>query len=283
MDYFDQELAEIQQLIQQNKLSDAVKLYTELLNKVSEEDEILLHVITKDLGYLYYEMEHYEHAIEFLLTALNQNFDDEDGRTNKILGFSYSKLNQYEYAVEYLEEAIFQCSEEHEQMIIRFELGKVYIEISEPELAIQQLKLAYNFFSTDEKNGYFGSTTYYLGFAYYLIEDLELANEYFNSLTENTSLEKTHLAHGYYGKLFVAKSRKNAEEMILFAGKLMELIPDFYDRETIMFFTVLAYQYQNRMQEYDKALEFFIAEYPNGKYAEKYEDLKNYEFKTIEI
>lgn len=284
MNYFDTELEHAQDLIGQNKLNEAVKAYKDLLDQVTEDDEILLHLITKDLGFLYYEMEEYQAAIDCLLTALNQNFDDEDGRTNKILGFSYSKLGQNEFAIEYLEEAGYLNTEENDELFItKFELGKCYIETEEYTLAVAQLRLSFDYFKEDLTHEYYGSSTYYLGFAYFLAEDLELATEYFDLLTSNEALRTEHIAHGYYGKLFIAKAKRIAEDMITYAGKLMELIPDFYDRETIMFFTVLAYQYQNRQQEYDTALGFFITEYPNGKYSDQYDELKEYEFKIIEI
>lgn len=284
MNYFDVELANVQSLIEENKLKEAVNAYHEILNDVSEDDEVLLHVITKDLGFLYYELEDYEQAIDCLLTVLNQNFDDSDGRANKILGFSYSQQEKYDFAVEYLEEATFLCDEETEEYaIIKFELGKAYIELKDYVLAIAALQISQAYFTNEPNHEYYGSTTYYLGFAYYLTGDLELADEYFDLLVTNESLSKDNIAHGYYGKLFIAKSNKDAENMVLYAGKLMELIPNFYDRETIMYFTVLAYQYQNSEQQYLKALEFFMTEYPAGKYSDQYNELQEFEFKIIEI
>ena len=170
-----------------------------------------------------------------------------------------------------------------EYHITRFELGKAYIELEDPKLAISHLKLSFEYFQKDIRNKYYGSVCYYIGFAYFSSEDFVIADEYFSLLTENQSLHNDHIAHGYYGKLFIAKAKRQAEDMISHAGKLMEMIPNFYDRETITYFTVLAYQYQNRPQEYEKALEFFMREYPSGKYSDMYADLQEYEFKTIDI
>jgi tetratricopeptide (TPR) repeat protein len=276
MEFFQEKLEQIESLIQKNNLPAAIAEYHQLYNKVSPEDHILIHVITRDLGFLYYETENYAEAIDLLSTALSHNFDDENGKINRILGFSYIKTGKIAFAIEFLEESLYHNLEKTKTYFItKYELGKAYLEINEAKSAKTQLKEAIDFFENNALTSYFASSAYYLGFAYYQLEEFDLADEFFELLLKNKDISKDQKAHGYYGKLFLAKSEKDADKMIHFAGKLMELIPNFYDKETIMYFIVLAYNYQKRHQEAEKALEILIKEFPHGKYSDQYDELIN--------
>ena len=266
-----------QDYIKANQLDYALKTYMaiEQLN-LSEEEQF---TISADVGFILYEIGHVQESIHYLQQALTIEYAD-NGKVNKMLGYAYKLLNNNEMAVEHLEEAVHLIENETENSICKFELARLLMILEDFALAEKYFKELLISFK-QSKNDYYGSTLYYLGQIQILFRTVDIADEYFNELVQLESAN--HKAHAYFGKLFIANFKQNGDEMLDYASKVMSLLPDFYEIETVTYFTVKSYQYLNDQAKYKAALQQFIDRYPDGKYKTEYDLLKNHVFKLTEI
>ncbi|MCB0279446.1 MAG: tetratricopeptide repeat protein [Calditrichaeota bacterium] len=271
------DIAEAQELIKNNKLQEALQLYLSIDPLEMDYEEQF--TIASDIGFIFYELGYYQEAIDYLLQALTIEFTD-NGSVNRMLGFAYKHLNNYDLAAEYLEEAVHLLTNENEKNVCKFELARLLMLLEDFLLAEQYFKDILPFFK-GKPSDYYGSSLYYLGQINIMKRAEDIADEYFNELVKLEN--KPHQAHAFFGKLFIANFNQDGEQMLDLAAKVMALQPDFYERETITYFTVKAYQYLNDRVTYEAALKQFIDLYPEGKYKSEYEQLKNHVFKVTEI
>ena len=264
--------------IKNKDLKKAAKIFQELLEE--ELDELYQFEVCSEYGLLLYELKEYKSAIKLLVHAISLDFDDNDGLLHKILAYAYRKEGQIDLAVEHLEESLFlNPVKDLDFYIAKYNLAKMLIDLEDYDLATSHLKVLINFFK-DKKNDkdYYHSSLYYLGQCFFIKKNVEVAEEYFNELT---SLENNDAkGHGYFGLLHLENVKKDGEKMIEFGNKVLEFIPDFYDKETITYFIVMAYSYLNYKNEFKESLKLFISEFPDGRYLDQYDYLKSLELNS---
>lgn len=265
--------------IQNQNYSDAMSIFQGILDNQPEEP-ILYEVLTH-IGFLYHANEQYEDSIQILTEAVQLPFTDHHGQINKCLGIAYQAKGENEIASEYFIESLLYLDDQQlESAIIKYELGKLLLDLNDLELSYVYLKEAEQFFKVHEPK-YYHSTLYYLGFNSFMKEEIELAESYFNVLLLSKDIQTNELVHGYFGMLHVANYRKDADEIFKNASLILENDADFYDKETLTYMTVKAYSYQKREQEYFAALDLFMNDYPDGKYSDEYTKLKDESFQSV--
>jgi tetratricopeptide (TPR) repeat protein len=273
IDQYLMKLEDARTCIKSKDFKKAAKLFQELLEE--ELDELYQFEVCSEYGLLLYELKEYKSAIKLLVHATSLDFDDNDGLLHKILAYSYLKEEKRELAAENLEESLFlNPIKDNDFYIAKFHLAKLLIELEDYDLSISHLMQLIDYFK-DRKSteNYYYSSVYYLGQSYFIKKNVEAAEEYFNDLINIEQAEAK--GHGYFGLLHLENMKKNGEIMIEYANKILEFIPDFYDKETIIYFTILAYSYLNYKNEFKQSLELFISDYPNGRYQDQYEALKS--------
>lgn len=267
------------QAIQEERFDDAIKIYGDIIN--SEADDLTYYQTYQDLGYLYYEHKKYDDSIYYLNLALGLDFDDDLGRIHRILGFSHIQKGTLVEAVPFLEESLQLQSEKNtEYFICKYELGKAHFHLNELEEAMGYFAKCEPFFKETQKV-YYASVLYFSGLIRFMQKETEVASDYFKSIINHSGLTDMEKLNGYFGQMFIANVNKDGDELIRLAGKILEVAPKFYDKETLTFFTLKAYQYQSRELEYEHLLDLFISDYPDGKYSDQYDELNNYEFKRL--
>lgn len=275
----DKQIAKAQKAIANERFDEAVKIYDEILT--DECDDLTLFAVYSDLGFLFYEHKRFDDALFYLNSALNIDIEDNLGRINRIIGFIHIQNGQYKEAIDFLEESLqLQENKNDEYFFCQFELAKANFELGELDAAFQAFQLAEPYFK-EVNLSYYASILYYEGLIRFMQKEVIVANEYFTEIIQHKSLKPNQKLNAYFGKMFVANVNKDGDELIELASKILEIDPKFYDKETITFFSLKAYQYQSRELEYEHMLELFMNDYPKGKYSDKYDELINYEFKPL--
>lgn len=278
MTSFDQ-LDQARSLFEKGKYEDAVGIYQTLLS--APHDEMTYFIIMRDMGFLYHKLERYEEALQHLHEALSQDIEDEDGRIHRIVGYCYIALHQPETAVEYLEEALHLHTEaDLERYMIMFTLGRTYFLIGDHGLAMQQLQGAEPYFKTHEIQ-YYGTILYHLGLIRFEQQEIEVADHYFDQILSQRNMAVAIRGNALFGKMLVANQHEDGDQMIEYASQIHSENPDFEDMESLKFLMLKAFQYQRRELEYETLLDEFMNDFPDGRYADQYDDLKKYEFKPI--
>jgi tetratricopeptide (TPR) repeat protein len=275
----EKQISKAQKAIADERFDEAVKIYDELLT--DDCDDLTLFTIYSDLGFLFYEHKRFDDALFYLNSALNIDIEDNMGRINRIIGFIHMQNGQFSEAVDFLEESL-QLQEEKtdEYFYCLYELAKAKFELAEFDAAFQAFQLAEPYFK-EVNISYYASILYFEGLIRFMQKEVIVANEYFTEIIQHKALEPTQKLNGYFGKMFVANVNKDGDELLELAGKILEIDPKFYDKETLTFFSLKAYQYQSRELEYEHMLDLFMNDYPKGKYSDQYDELINYEFKPL--
>jgi tetratricopeptide (TPR) repeat protein len=265
-------------LIQDKKDDEGIKLYTEIISL--KPDELTLFQIYSDLGVLFYFYSQIPIAIECLNSALNLGFNDDEGIINKTLGFIYIAEKKYDLAIDYLTEALEYMDENpKEAAICSFELAKCLYLTSDFAEAEKTFKKILDYLQVNLAD-YYASAMYFLGLINFANKRINVAEEYFLAIAKSSNYSNIQLANAFYGMLLVNNSLKEPEKMIEYAAKVMELNSSFADKESVIFYTIKAYQYQNRQLDFFNTLNIFIEQYPSGRFADTYKTLREHEFKS---
>lgn len=279
MNNYIEKLDHATSLISEKKFDEALIMYKEILDL--KPDEPILYECLANIGFLYYNNQQYDDAILTMTEAVLLPFTDYHGPLYKLLAVIYKLKAELEIASEYFLESLnYFDDNEFEAAISKYELAKILLELNDLDLAYRYFKELESTFKENHSQ-YYLSVIYFLGMCSFMKEEIELAESYFNVLLLSKDSKKDELVHGNYGMLHVANYHKNADEIFNYASKILELDSSFYDRETLTYMTVKAYDYQNREQEYFAALKLFIKDYPNGKYKDEYKSLNEKEFNTV--
>jgi len=231
-------------------------------------------VVYAELSWLYYRTKQYTKAIE---AAENVLISDEDYSNKESLfrvqGYAYLGLNKIQMAEEYLIQSLDYNSNLPEQQYVKYELGKLYFKNGDYNLALPYMEEIETFFQKTNQEYYF-SILFFIGFCYYYLENLEKAKICFEEIIESNPQNQRYTS-ALFGKAYIEFHNKNYLEVITLCEKIVSLSEDFYDKESLGFLTAASYYYLGRADIYNVYYEKMLQKYPNGRYAEELNKLKN--------
>lgn len=255
-------------LFMEEKFSEAEEKYRILLYErmIDGEDRILVEL---EYSWLLYKQKRIDEALAILLKLKDNpglkkqhQFD-----TFRLIGFSYAIKGDRVNAIQYLQEALNAEIPENEKRFIYYELGRLHFLQGEYSDALQHFSRAIRFFSDDDE--YYYAIRYYLGFLYLFQDNVEDAFEEFSFLIENAPQEDKVIG-GMYGMAQVFMKQANYENVIKTCKDILNINPNFEDKETIAYMLVRSYY---ELQDWDNFALFYRemkSQYPNSMYREIY-------------
>lgn len=268
-----EKLQTARRLYQEQKFPQAIEMF-EQLAELLRDDEVNLPIIRIELAWSYYYNQSYQKAIDNLQQALKsakltpqQEFD-----CYRIIGFSYEMLGQLKQAKSELEKALSIEIPDREKRFTFFELGKVLFLLGNVIEAENPLKIADTLFGEDELP-YRTSVAYYLGFCKYFQKETGKARDYFDFIIQHSSDNKS-LASGYFGLAHLHFLSGEFPVLLDLCEKILRLDPQFFDKETLGYLLATAYQKLNKWEELEAVLDELEKNYPDGRYATAYPQLK---------
>ena len=234
------------------------------------DDEDNLPLLRIEIAWAYYHMQQYPHTIAYLEKAMespvlnpHQVFD-----ALRLIGVSYSMLRNPGKAIANLEDATLQPIPDYDKRYAYFEIGKIYFAANDTKKARPPLEKVLPLFKDDDQE-YRQTTRYYLGMIHFFEKNMTAAESYFLDFIKQTPTEKAK-APGLFGMAHLMYERKEYEKLQTTCQKVMELDPDFFDKETIGFFLCISYLGQRKWTESRQVFDQLKSAYPDGKYAVEY-------------
>ncbi|RMG66350.1 MAG: tetratricopeptide repeat protein [Calditrichaeota bacterium] len=240
------------------------------IEQAIQDDEKNLPIIWIELGWSYYYNHQYAEAIEYLSKALGSSHLNAEQRfdCNRIIGFAYQQLNEWDRAIEYLQEALRQPVQESTKRYAYFELGKIYFIQRELDAAESHLLKADKLFRMEESDYKF-TIHYYLGFIEFFRKHYEQARRHFQYIIQNSASSSTR-ATGFFGLAHLFYEENDYPALLDVVEKIVQLDPNFYDKETLGFFACLACMYLYKWEEMEDFFQELKKRYPAGRYASYY-------------
>ncbi len=240
------------------------------IEQAIQEDENNLPIIWIELGWSYYYNHQYTEAIEYLNRALQSGRLNPEQRfdCNRIIGFSYQQLNEWERAIEYLTEALRQPVAESVKRYAYFELGKIYFIHRELDAAESYLLKADKLFRLEESDYKF-TIHYYLGFIEFFRKQYSEARRHFQYIIQNSTSDASR-ATGFFGMAHLFYEENDYPALMDVVEKIVQLDPNFYDKETLGFFACIACMYLYKWEEMEDFFQALKQQYPAGRYAAYY-------------
>lgn len=242
----------------------------EWVEKQIFDDEENLPIIWIEMGWSHYHLGNYGNAISYFKKALESDRLTPEQRFDclRLTGFSYGALKRPNLAIQFLKKAIAQPVDEALKKISYFELGKFYFTLGKFKQAKAPLEKAWRLFG-DQEMDYKLVLAYYLGFIASLETKYQEANRFFDFIISRASTPKSR-APGFFGKAHLFYARKEYPALIDACEKILQLDPDFYDKETLGFFLCTGYL---NLKMWDELEQFFTrlkSAYPRGRYKASY-------------
>ncbi len=235
-----------------------------------QDDPDNLPIIWIEIGWSYFYNRQYPKSIEYLKRAIDSGKLQEQQLYDcyRLIGFAYAGLNQFPRALDYLHKAQKFPVSESDKRYIYFELGKIYFLQGELKEAEPYLQKAWELFRIEERD-YKQALAYYLGFIHFFRRELSEARKYFRQIIDMGETNKEQ-APGYFGLAHLFYEEKDYPVLIDVCAKIVQLDPEFYDKETLAYFLCTGFMH---LQMWEQLAEFFQEMkqlYPQGRYRISY-------------
>ncbi|NOX36064.1 MAG: tetratricopeptide repeat protein [Calditrichaeota bacterium] len=235
-----------------------------------QDDPDNLPIIWIEIGWSYYYNKDYPKSIEYLKRAVDSGKLQEQQIYDclRLIGFAYGSLQQFKEALDYLNRAREFSVSESDKRYIYFELGKIYFLQGNIKEAEPHLQKAWELFRIEERD-YKLALAYYLGFVHFFKRDFNEARKCFNQIIQMGETDRER-APGYFGLAHLAYEEKEYPLLIDLCEKIVQLDPDFYDKETLAYFLCTGFMHLKMWDELDDFFQEMKANYPNGRYRISY-------------
>ena len=235
-----------------------------------QDDPDNLPIIWIEIGWSYYYNKDYRKSIEYLQRAIDSGKLQEQQTYDclRLIGFAYGSLQEFEKALDYLNRACEFSVRESDKRYIYFELGKIYFLQGNLKKAEPHLQKAWKLFRIEERD-YKLALAYYLGFVHFFNRDFVEARKHFNRIVQMGEINKER-APGYFGLAHLAYEEKNYPLLIDLCEKVVQLDPDFYDKETLAYFLCTGFMHLRMWEALADFFQEIKENYPNGRYRISY-------------
>ncbi len=259
----DQTLKKARQHLEQKQYKNARMMYFQAFNQIS--DPKVKAIIWAELSWVYFYEGDLGKAIE---ASENVLLHDENYRAKEDLyrlqGYAYLGQKEPALAERYLMQSLSENRTDDKQQYVKYELAKLYFYQGNYDLAHPLLEEILDFFSNRDPV-YRLSVLFFLGFVYYYLENYKRARGSFEQiLSSNPPSERK--ASGFFGLAFVEFHEKNYLNVISLCEKIIELEPDFFDRESVGFLTAASYYYLGRIDIFKEYYTQLMKTFPQGRY-----------------
>ena len=250
----------------------AETLYMQIKKKAALPEDRA--IIWAELSWLYYNRKMYEKSIEAADTVIlnDENYKSKE-RLFRVQGYAYLGLSKTTMAAQYLELSLEQNSELPEQQYVKYELGKLYFKNNEYDKALPFLEEIEQFFK-NEKEEYYFSILFFLGFSYYYLENLTKAKKCFDIIISANPSKQRYIS-ALFGLAYVEYQNKNYLQVISLCEKIISMEEDFFDKESVGFLTTASYLHLGREDIFNAYFDQMLKTYPSGRYIKDLKELQN--------
>lgn len=252
----------------EEKFEEAKKIFEDLLYQKNIEGADRL-IAEFEYSWVLYRQQRYDEAIAILsrISKLKELAPAQQFDAMRLIGFSQIAKGNFSEAIDVLKDSDKIDIEDDEKKFMLFELGKsLFIEGRYPE--------ALNYFNRitdafDANDMYSHSIAFYEGFINLFLNNIEDALTKFTFLIENTANPEL-LASGLFGMANIYFKREQYEQLLKICDDIIQVYPEFYDKETLAYFTTKAYFKSEEWSKFTLFYEQLKLNFPDGKYKEEY-------------
>lgn len=242
----------------------AIGLYHQIL-AFDELDYKQRANVLAELGYCYYYVGDFDSSVRTLRAVLELDQDYEPrSSVFRILGASYFALEDYSRSLQYREKALACCVDPKERKLLIYELGRSHLFTGNGEKARAYLTQFLEYIGESESDEKM-DTMYNLGFAYIQLKKRKQAEKSFRYLIDHHR-NAEDLARGYYGLTELACRMHKFDKVKDLAEKTLDILPDFSERETLLFYRILAYLKIGERGKASALTRDFLSEFPQSRY-----------------
>ena len=270
-------LDKARELIERKQYNEAQQVYQTALNECTDNKEKA--IIWAELSWNYYYLKKYDsvlHAIDNVY-----NFDPSyQAREDlcRVRGFANLGLGKMDEAVESFVKSIEIDNHSDKQKPVIYELAKIYFGQNKHEMADKLFAEIDSYFEKSDKN-YWQSILFYQAFIQYYKRNMGHSKELFEKLHQNTT-DDARKASAIFGYAFISFDEKDYLKTINLCENILVLDKNFFDMETIGFLTAASFYYLGRMDIFDQYYHQLIKNYPDGRYANELQNLKDMQGKS---
>ncbi|MFZ0392000.1 MAG: tetratricopeptide repeat protein [Calditrichia bacterium] len=262
-------LSEARRLYEQKSFTEAIRRYREAADHL-KEDADNLPIVQIELGWSYYAAQQYREAVRVFQKALASGKLDDQQKFDvlRLCGFSLELSGDWQQAHDYLDKALRVEIAERIKRFTYFEMGKLLFirgKISEAE---QFLQTAEDLFEDDEPD-YLLTLNYYMGFSRFFQGNYKEARRRFDFIIQNAG-EPEKKVGGYFGLAHLHFKNKEYPALLDLTERILLLDPEFYDRETLAFFSCEAFFHLNKWEDLERFFREMVQRYPHGRYFKEY-------------
>ncbi len=267
----DDTLKKARKHLEQKQYKNARLMYFQAFNQIS--DPKLKAIIWAELSWVYYYEGDFDKAIE---ASENVLLHDKKYRAKddlyRLQGYAYQAQKQPVLAERYLIQSLNENNTDDKQQYVKYELAKLYFYRGSYDLAYPLLEEILDFFKQRDTE-YVLSILFFLGFVNYYLESYKRARWCFEQiLGENSSSSRK--VSGFFGLAFVEFHDKNYLNVISLCEKIMDLEPEFFDRESVGFLTAASYYYLGRIDIFQEYYHLLMKTFPEGRYMNELKTMK---------
>lgn len=246
---------------------EAIALFRRILDFDVLEYEHRAGVIA-ELAYCYHDSGEYDLALKLLQTVeeLNEKFKDRSG-LYRIMGSCHFQLRNYSEALHYRRKAFELSSDPEERKLLLFQIGRSYLFVGDGKAAKKYLKKYLKALSEQEIEDRMDAM-YNLGFANMQLGKQMDALKSFNYLVDNARNNEEH-ARGYYGLTELYYHAGRFDRVIELAQKVLDNDAQFSERETVLFYLIIAFAKEGNQAQVEELAKEFLVEYPNSTHADE--------------
>lgn len=269
---FEEKIKEAQKLYLDHQYEKALEKYLQIEQELPSEDENL-PVVQLEIGWTYYAMKDYRQAIPYLEKGITSLPEDKYPRELfdclQMLGFASEGIHDYSSAMKWFQKALQLPVEEKAKAMLSFHLGKLLFSLTKYDEAKKYLEPLLKGKPALLDSSFLQTIRYFLGFIAISEDDYSRAMTYFQEYISHAPDEKNK-APGYYGLAFIHNARKEFTAVVDACKKVIQLDPEFFDKESIAYFLCMAYMQLEMWEELDMFFRELQNNYPEGRYAEVY-------------
>jgi len=278
MNMADEEWIELGSLLDNARYNYDYELYNEAIEQYLNilKSNLLDYsdraTVMAELGYCYYEIGDYTGAVDKLLLAkeLDATFSNNSGYC-RVLGNCYFNLGNYKEAIAFQKNGLKETAYEDEKSLILFQLGRSYLFSGDGKSAIKYFKKYLDLIPVDDIENRMDAI-YNLGFAYIMLNKMKKAEQAFQFLIDRKR-NSDDLARGYYGLTELYFHNNKMKNVIDYGQKVLNIDDQFSERETILFYLIMAFSKEGNAAQLTELADKFLKEFPNSKHSNKVKSL----------
>lgn len=272
MSTFEEHLNTARKLFEEEKYAEASAAYLEAIKTEPTKEQKA--IIWAELSWLFYHQKQYERCIESVQNVLDLNTPyDAIEDLFRLMGFSYSILSQDDKAIDFLEKSLAIDSVSEKQQLAIFELLKIYFRLQKYTSCLKWIEVSESYFYQNHKE-YWLSILFFKGFVKYYLNEVKEGEKIFEEILENAESDPRR-ATAFFGLAFISFHHKNYLNTINLCESVAKHDPEFFDMESVGFLTAVSFKYLGREDVFTKYYDELKKKYPNGRYRQELERLRN--------